>query len=111
MLILNIMRRLKLHQTFLQDVLNQANRHQREALLQAANSDQINALSELSLNLLKKHIPVSAGTVDKLKRHKNQLRELSKRRHSVKKRRQLLSNQKGGNFWKGLHEAYKACYK
>lgn len=90
------MKRLQRHRHFLQDVLSQANKHQREAQLQAANADQINALSELSLNLLKKHIPINSATNKKLHPHRHTLRSLAKRRTSVKKRRNLLTRQKGG---------------
>jgi len=37
------------------------------------------------LNLLKDRIPVNASTYGKLKRHKKVLRELGKRRNSVKR--------------------------
>ena len=64
------MKSLKRHHVFLQDVLREANRHKREVKLQHAKADQINALSELSLNLLKKHIPVPLDTVAALKKQK-----------------------------------------
>ena len=39
-------------------------------MLEHADADQINAISEMILNLLKKQIPVDAATYGKLKRHK-----------------------------------------
>lgn len=99
-----IMRRLERHRHFLQDVLSQANKHQRQAQLQAANSDQINALRELSLNLLKRHIPVHPATVKKLHPHRHTLRSLARRHTSVKKRREILLKQKGGGIWLGLRD-------
>ena len=38
-------------------------------MLTHANADQINAISEMVLNLLKKRIPIKPKTLDKLKRH------------------------------------------
>ena len=104
------MKSLKRHQAFLQDVLREANRHKREVKLQHANADQINAISELSLNLLKKHIPVPLDAVAALKKHKNALRQLGKRKLSVKKRRKVLLNRKGAGFWSGLNGCFQACH-
>ena len=70
-------------------------------MLQHANSDQINAVSEF----------VSPPIMAKLKRHKQVLRELAKRRNSIKKRKQHLLNQKGAGFWRGLNEAFCSCLR
>ena len=80
-------------------------------MLQHANSDQINAVSEFVLNLLKNRVPLSPPTMAKLKRHKKALRELAKRRNSIKKRKQHLLNQKGVGFWRGLNEAFCSCLR
>ena len=45
-----------------------------------AGKDQINAVSELTLNMLKEKIPLSLPTVAKLKQYRVMLRELGKRR-------------------------------
>ena len=55
-----------------------------------ASKDQINAVGGFTLNMLKKNIPLSPPTVAKLKKYRVMLRELGKRRNSLKKRRQLL---------------------
>jgi len=70
------MKRLLRQRNFLESVLKEANRNKRQQLLQYANADQINAVSEMVLNLLKKRIPIDAVTYGKLKRHKNVLREV-----------------------------------
>lgn len=101
------MKRLQRHRHFLQDVLTQAQHKQRQVQLQAANADQVNALSELSLNLLKKHIPVQPATVKQLYPHRHTLRTLANRRVSLKRRRALLMRQKGGGLWKGLAQGLK----
>jgi len=48
------MQRLRRQWPFLRSVLQEANRFKRQDLLQHANADQINAVSELVLNLFKK---------------------------------------------------------
>ena len=53
------MKRLRRQLPFLRSVLKEANRFKRQELLQHANADQVNALSELVLNLLKNNIPVT----------------------------------------------------
>ena len=105
------MKRLKRQQPFLQSVLKQADGHKRNAMLQHANADQINALSELALNLLKRHIPVSPATLVKLQRHKTALRQTAKRRESVKRRRAVFVKQTGQGFWSGLHDCFRACHR
>jgi len=66
-------------------MLQEANRSKRQELLQHANADQINAVSELALNLLKNKIPVTPPILAKLRPYKKVLRDLGRRRHSVKK--------------------------
>ena len=104
-----VMKRLRRQRPFLESVLKEANRHKRQQMIEHANADQINAVSEMVLNLLKKRIPVDATTYGKLKRHKNVLREVGKRRNSIKRRRQHLFQQTGSGFWKGLHRCFKSC--
>ena len=103
------MNRLKRQRPFLQSVLNEANRYKRQELLQHANADQVNAVSEMVLNLLKKRIPVKPGTLRKLQRYKKVLREVGKRRNSLKRRRAHLLKQTGSGFWRGLKECYGQC--
>ena len=82
------MKRLRRQRPFLESILNKSNRFKRQELLELANADQINAISEMILNLLKKRIPIQPSTLAKLKRHKHVLRELAKRKHSLKRRRE-----------------------
>ena len=78
-------------------------------MLMHANADQINAISEMVLNLLKKRIPIKPKTLDKLKRHQTVLREVGRRRNSLKRRREHLLKQTGNGFWSGLADCFKAC--
>ena len=103
------MNRLRRQRPFLTSILQEANRCKRQEMLEHANADQINAVSEMVLNLLKKRIPVKPQTLRKLQRHKNVLREVGKRRNSLKTRRQHLLDQTGSGFWQGLKECYGAC--
>ena len=78
-------------------------------MLTHANADQINAVSEMVLNLLKRRIPIKARAYDKLKRHKKVLREVGRRRNSLKRRREHLLKQTGNGFWSGLQDCFKTC--
>ena len=78
-------------------------------MLEHANADQINAVSEMVLNLLRNRIPVHPITMAKLQRYKTTLREVGKRRNSVKRRRVHLQEQKSSGFWSGLQDCFKAC--
>ena len=96
---------------FLKSILQEKNRKRRMEKLLHASKDQVNAVSEFTLNMLKKKIPLSPPTVAKLKKYRVMLRELGKRRNSLRKRRQLLVNQTGGSFWSGMNDAFCQCFK
>ena len=100
---------LRRQRPFLESILKEGNRLKRQALLQHANKDQINVVSEMRLNLLKCEIPIYPRTLCKLQRHKKVLRELAKRKNSLKKRRGHLLRQTGSGFWQGLKECYGRC--
>ena len=103
------MKRLRRQRPFLDSILKEANRFKRQDLLTHANGDQIDAVSEMVLNLLKENIPIDAKTYGKLQRHKYVLREVGKRKNSVKRRREHLIKQNGRGFWSGLHECHRVC--
>ena len=77
---------------FLKSILREANRKRRKALVDYANKDQINAVSELVLNTLKGRVPISEATRQRLQRHKNVLCKLSKRTTSLKAKKRLRAN-------------------
>ena len=90
---------------FLQSLVRQAKGKQCKALLQAANADQINAVSEMVLNVLTNdQFPVRPDLVARLRPHKKALRELRKKKNSLKRRREILLKQKGGRFWNSLDQ-------
>jgi len=77
------MNRLWRQRPFLTSILQEANRFKRQEMLKHAKADQIDAVSEMVLNLLKRRIPIKPQTLRKLQRHKNVLREVGKRRNSL----------------------------
>lgn len=103
--------RMRRQKPFLESILREANGQKRQALLDYANKDQINALSELALNVVRKRIPVSPQIVRQLFPYKDMLRTLGRRKVSIKRRKALLATQKGGAFWKGLECCYRLCHK
>ena len=90
-------------------ILKEADRYKRQEMLMHADADQINAVSEMVMNLLKNRIPVKLRTLSKIKRHEKVLREVGKRRNSLKRRREHLVRQTGNGFWQSLKECYEAC--
>ena len=103
------MQRLRRQLPFLRSGLQEANRFKRQE--QHANADQINAVSELVLNLLKNKIPVTPPIMAKLRPYKKVLRDLGRRQHSVKKRRAWLVQQKGRGLFQGLHHVLCQCVR
>ena len=94
---------------FLKVLLKEAKHKQRNNLLRAANADQINAVSELVLNVVKGVAPHTPNTVRILRPQKDALCELTKRRQSIKRRRAILMSQLGGALWKELNHCYNRC--
>ena len=68
------MKRLRRQLPFLRSVVKEANRFKGQELLQHANADQVNAVSELVLNLLKQNIPVTPATMNQLRPYESVLR-------------------------------------
>lgn len=68
---------------------------QRNKLIDSAPPHVIGTLSDCAHNVLRGNVKISKNQLSKLKRHKTELRHLSKRRGvSINKRRKIL--QKGG---------------
>ena len=99
-----MMENIKRNVDFLKSILRESNGHRRMEKLLHANKDQINAVSKFTLNMLKKMIPLPPPIVAKLEIHKAVLREVAKRKSSSKKWCQLLADQKGSGFWRGMND-------
>ena len=105
------MKRIARNLDFFKSILREKNRHRRLGKLLHANKDQINAVSEFTINMLKNNFPLPPHVVAKLPKHKDNLREVLKRKNSLKIRRLVLMNQKGGSLWSGLNEALCCCMR
>ena len=92
------MERIRRQKTFLKAITAAAYRNARKDLIKHANKDQINAISEIVMNLLKNNVPVSPVTMARLRPYKHILRQIGNRAVSLKKRRQALIQQKGGKL-------------
>ena len=103
------MEQLQRQRPFLESILKESNRFKCPELLRHANKNQINAVSEMVLNLLKNNIPVKHQTLRSLQRHKKVLRKVGTRKNLLKRRRQHLLKQTGSGFWRGLKVCYGAC--
>ena len=106
------MKRLRRQLPFLRSVLKEANRFKRQELLQDANADQVNALSELVLNLLEKTTfpsqPPSWHSFVPIKRC--YATWVVANIPVKKKRRQwLVSQKRQRTYWQGLHNVLCQC--
>ena len=101
--------RLEQHKPFFKALAEQPSQITRRKLLEQATKDQINMLSEVILNLLKRNVSVDPSLMARLRKHKNMLRELRLRQHSIKKRRQMLMEAKGNQLFRDLHDLVCVC--
>jgi hypothetical protein len=67
----------------------------RSNTIEQANPDEIRALTEIALNIINGNFELTPETVEKLKKHKEHIRNLAKRTLSHKKKKLFLV-QKGG---------------
>ena len=77
------------HKTMLKTIFNAKDNRGREILHQVGN-DVIKSISEVALNVMKGIIPVSPREKDILRSWKSQLKTLSNKSSSIKKKRQVL---------------------
>ena len=54
------------HRSFLQSLLREANAKRRNVMLDPANKNQLNALSEMELNVMKRNVSIQPKTIQKL---------------------------------------------
>ena len=79
------MERIRRQKTFLKAITSAANRIARKALIKHANKDQVNAVSEIVMNLLKNNVPVIPVTMARLRPYRQILSDqlLVKYRSSI----------------------------
>lgn len=70
------------------------NEKNRQRVIAKCNSDLIDCFCECALNVLKGNVPLKKAQLNKLRREKQNLRQLARKRVSLKKKRKIL--QKGG---------------
>lgn len=80
---------------FLKGVLNEANKHKRQQKIRYANAHQINAVSELVMNILRGAIRQGRTTLSRLKPQATNF--VLSTSESIKRRRQLMMHQLGGS--------------
>ena len=68
---------------------------QRRDMITAANREQIESISEIALNLLKGNILIPKSSFERLKPYKDKLLYLTRKKPSLKQKKEVL-NQKGG---------------
>ena len=62
------MERIKRNFDFLKSILREKNAKRRRAKILTASKDQINSVSEMALNLLRRNIPVSPAVISRLRK-------------------------------------------
>lgn len=67
----------------------------RKILADMATKDDLDAIREICVNLLRGNIPVSLAVQKKLKRHKKVLRSLAQKKGASKEKRKLIHQQGG----------------
>lgn len=75
--------------TFLQE-LSEANPEEAQHIIQESSDDNILALTELAINILKGKLDISVETYIKLKIHSDLIRKLAKKSVSTKTKRKWL---------------------
>ena len=87
---------------FLQGVSKDVDVQTRRKRFEAANADEINAVSELIVNVLRQRVPVSSCTLQRFHPHRQALRDMGHPKLSIKKRRQVMMQQSESGVWSGV---------
>ena len=98
--------RLRRQSLFLKGVLANINHGLRKDMLRFANKDQIDTISEMAHNILRNGVDLKPEHIQELKKHATLIRTLANRRQSIKKKREALMTQKGGNLFKSLGKIF-----
>ncbi len=100
------MEKLKDHRVFLQ-MLSKSNPKYRKTLINGAPPEIMKLLSECALNILKGTITLSNDEKTKLRKHKNQLRQMATTKVTNKQKKKIV--QKGGMLQAMLKPILKAA--
>ena len=85
--------RVRKHYPLLDYMKNLKPKEQR-MIIKGATRELLLTLSEICLNLIKSNIDLAPSEIDKLRPYQSQIYDLTKRNHSLKKRKQII--QRGG---------------
>ncbi len=89
------MDRLRRNSNFLK-LLKHSRLNKHRQLLKQPTSDQIKCFSELCNNLLHKRIRLSSAQLHQIKPHRKVVRALANRKISLREKKRLIRQQKGG---------------
>ena len=70
----------------------------RKSLLGQLNKDHIQCLSEIFSNFLKKHLTLNPKIIKKLRHYQSEIREIARKKTSLKKKKGILTSKRGGNI-------------
>ena len=90
-------------------MLREANQNVRRERLPHANADQVNAISELVIKTFKGNVEVPPCLLDQLRPHEHALREMARRKHSIKRRQHVMMAQTGAGVLNALDRACRHC--
>ena len=86
---------------FLYTLASARSPNRRISLIQTANTEQLLALAEIALNVLKSRVPVRVQQKERLKAQAASIRHLSRTRNSDSARKILLSSERDNQQGKG----------
>ena len=89
-----IMARIRKHLPVLKKLVRCHQKPQQRTILKEGGKELLLCLSECALNITKGNVPLTNRQLKRLKKNKKHIRELSKKKTSLKKRAQIV--QKGG---------------
>ena len=69
-----------------------------QCVIESGSDDLVHAIGELVKNMLNGNIPVDTHTVRKLKEHTKNIRQLSKKKTSCKRKKKIISQTGSGFF-------------
>jgi tRNA A37 N6-isopentenylltransferase MiaA len=83
------------YREFLQ-FLAKLDKKKRKQIYKTLDKGRIDCLSEICFNILKKGSGIKQHTLKVLKKYKNEIRGLAKKKQPLKEKRKILSSQRGG---------------
>jgi len=70
----------------------------RSGFILKLDKQQINCIAEVFSNFLKKNLTTEKSIIKRLKRHREAIKEVSRKKTSLKKKKKILSSRTGGNI-------------